>query len=66
MIKSKNQNNSFQFIPKTINEQSKDHLKKSDAKLSYDEIRNIVEHGKEKEIPKKQQGKQHKYKFDIV
>ena len=28
MIKSKNQNNSFQFIPKTINEQSKDHLKK--------------------------------------
>ena len=66
MMKSKSQYNSIQFIPKTNNDQPKDHLKKNSDKLSYDEIRKIVEHGNEKEILQKHQGKQVKNKFDIV
>ena len=66
MIKSKNRYNSIQFIPKTNNDKPTDHLKKSDTKLSYDEIRKIVEHEKETEIPQKHQGKQIKNKFNIV
>ena len=66
MMKSKSQYNFTQFIPKTNNDQPKDHLKKSSDKLSYDEIRKIIEHGNEKEILQKHQGKQIKNKFDIV
>ena len=61
MIKSKNQYKPNQFIPKTINDQP---MKKNDAKLSYDEIRKIVEH--EKEFVQKHQGKQIKNKFEIA
>ena len=61
MMKSKNQFKPNQFISKTINDQP---MKKNDAKLSYDEIRKIVEH--EKEIVEKHQGKQIKSKFEIA
>ena len=61
MIKSKNQYKANQFIPKTINDQP---MKKNDAKLSYDEIRKIVDH--EEEIVQKHAGKQIKNKFDIA
>ena len=63
MIKNKNTYNANQFISKTNNEQT---IKKNDAKLSYDEIRKIVEHTDEKEIPGKSQEKQIKNKFSIV
>jgi len=63
MLKNKNRYNSMQFIPKS---DPKDHLKKSESKLSYDEIRKLVEHESEKEMPVKTEGKQIKNKFDIV
>ena len=66
MIRSKSQYKSIQFIPKTNNDQPKDHLKKSSEKLSYDEIRKIVEHTSEKEIPGNHKEKHIKNKFDIV
>ena len=47
MIKHKNTYNSNQFISKTNNEQT---IKKNDTKLSYDEIRKIMEHTDEKEV----------------
>ena len=53
----------MQFIPKS---DPKDHLKKSESKLSYDEIRKLVEHESEKKMPVKTEGKQIKNKFDIV
>ena len=63
MLKNKNTHNPNQFISKTNHEQP---TKKNDAKLSYDEIRKIVEHPNEKEIPRKSQEKQIKNKFTIV
>ena len=63
MLKNKNTYNPNQFISKTNHEQP---TKKNDAKLSYDEIRKIVEHTSEKEIPGKSQEKQIKNKFSIV
>ena len=52
MLKNKNTYNPNQFISKTNHEQP---TKKNDAKLSYDEIRKIVEHPNEKEIQRKSQ-----------
>ena len=63
MIKHKNTYNPDQFISKTNHEQP---IKKNDATLSYDEIRKIVEHTSETEIPRKVQEKQIKNKFSIV
>ena len=63
MLKSKNTYNPNQFISKTNHEQP---TKKNDAKLSYDEIRKIVGHPNEKDIPRKSQEKQIKHKFTIV
>ena len=63
MTKHKNAYNPNQFISKTNNEQP---IKKNDAKLSYDEIRKIVEHTSETEIQVESQEKQNKYKFSIV
>ena len=45
MIKNKNTYNANQFISKTNHDQS---IKKNDTKLTYDEIRKIVEHTDEK------------------
>jgi hypothetical protein len=64
MIKNKKTYSSIQFIPKTNTEQSKE--KKNDSKLSYDEIRNIIENRNEKELPSKLQEKQIKNKFNIA
>ena len=63
MIKHKNTYNSNQFISKTNNEQT---IKKNDTKLSYEEIRKIVEHTDEKEIQGKASNPQIKNKFSIV
>ena len=63
MLKNKSTDNPNQFISKTNHEQP---TKKNDSKLSYDEIRKIVEHTSEKEIPRKVQEKQIKNKFSIV
>ena len=63
MIKHKNTYNSNQFISKTNNEQT---IKNNDAKLTYDEIRKIVEHTDKKEIPVKASNSQIKNKFSIV
>ena len=60
----KNVYNPGQFISKSNTEQPQ--IKKNEKKLSYDEIRNIVEHRNETEIPKKHQEKQIKHKFNIV
>ena len=66
MYKSKNIHKLPQFIPKTNTEQSNDHLKKNDSKLTYDEIRKIVEHSSEKEIQNNHKENQIKNKFNIV
>ena len=63
MIRHKKTYSSIQLIPKTNTEQSKE--KKNDSKLSYDEIRNIIESRNEKELPSKLQEKQIKNKFNI-
>ena len=63
MFKQKNTYKPNQFIPKTNNEQT---IKKNDTRLSYDEIRKIVEHTSEKEIPGNHKEKPIKNKFDIV
>jgi len=63
MIRSKSQHKSIQLIPKTAAEQP---IKKNDTKLTYEEIRKIVEHTGEKEIPRNPVSKQIKNKFDIV
>ncbi len=65
MIKHKNTYNPVQFIPKTNNGQLLN-VKKNDAKLSYDEIRKIVEQESEKEIPLNRKETQIKHKFNIV
>lgn len=64
MFQHKSKYKPNQFIPKSNNEQP--NQKKNDVKLSYDEIRKLVEHESEKEISRKNQGKQIKHKFDIV
>ena len=63
MIKHKNTYKANQFISKTNHDQP---IKKNDTKLSYDEIRKIVEHTSEKEIPGNHKEKPIKNKFDIV
>ena len=63
MLKNKNTFNPNQFISKTNHEQP---TKKNDSKLSYDEIRKIVEHESEKEMPRNHKEKQIKSKFNIV
>ena len=71
MLKHKSIYNQNQFIPKT-GEQSKGHLEpkgigaKSNTKLSYDEIRQIVEKKNEKEISRIHTESKIKNKFNIV
>jgi hypothetical protein len=73
MMNNKKPYNSSQFIPKTIAQQQNSHItpgsqngKKNDTKLTYDEIRKLVEHRNEKEISSNLQEKQIKNKFTIV
>ena len=62
----KNTYKPIQFIPKNT-EQSNNILKKNDTKLTYEEIRKIVENKNEKEIPNNTQEKHVKNnKFNIV
>ena len=62
----KNTYKPIQFIPKN-NEQSNNIIKKNDTKLTYEEIRKIVENKNEKEIPNNTQEKHVKNnKFNIV
>jgi hypothetical protein len=63
MIRIKSQYNSIQLIPKTVAEQP---IKKNDTKLTYEEIRKIVEHTGEKEVQVNPAPKQIKNKFAIV
>ena len=63
MIKHKNSYNANQFMSKTNHDQP---IKKNDTKLTYDEIRKIVEHTDEKEIPVKASNSQIKNKFSIA
>ena len=63
MIKHKNSYNANQFMSKTNHDQP---IKKNDTKLTYDEIRKIVEHTDEKEIQGKASNPQIKNKFSIV
>ena len=63
MMKTK-KNNTIQFIPKN-NEQS-NNIIKNDTKLTYEEIRKIIENKNEKEIPNNTQEKHAKNKFNIV
>ena len=53
------------FIPKSNNDQSNNHIKQNNGKLSYDEIRKIVENNFEKEIPNNNK-KQSKNNYNIV
>ena len=56
----------IQFIPKT-NEQSNNIMKKNDTKLTYEEIRKIIENKNETEKPTNHQEKPIKNnKFNIV
>ena len=62
----KNTYKPIQFILKN-NEQSNNIIKKNDTKLTYEEIRKIVENKNEKEIPNNTQEKHVKNnKFNIV
>ena len=61
----KNSYKHIQFIPKN-NEQSNNIIKKNDTKLTYEEIRKIIENKNEKEIPNNTQEKHVKNKFNIV
>ena len=71
MLKHKSIYNESQFIPKT-NEQFKGHIQpkgvgvKNNTKLSYDEIREIVEKKNKKDIPRSHVEPQIKNKFNIV
>ena len=62
----KNTYKPIQFIPKNINEQSNNHIKKNDTKLSYEEIRKIIENKNDKEIHDNSKKNNIKKKFDIV
>ena len=62
----KNNYKPIQYIPQN-NEQSNNIIKKNDTKLTYEEIRKIVENKNEKEIPNNTQEKHVKNnKFNIV
>ena len=62
----KNTYKPIQFIPKN-NEQSNNITKKNDTKLTYEEIRKIIENKNEKEIPTNLEEKRIKNnKFNIV
>ena len=61
----KNSYKPIQFIPKN-NEQSNNIIKNNDTKLTYEEIRKIIENKNEKEIPNNIQEKHVKHKFNIV
>jgi hypothetical protein len=68
MLKHKSIYNENQFIPKT-HEQIKGHISsgvKNNTKLSYDEIREIVENKSKKDIPRSHVEPQIKNKFNIV
>jgi hypothetical protein len=68
MFRHKKSYNQNQFIPKTI-EEAKGHLSsgvKNNTKLSYDEIRQIVENKNKKDIPRSHLEPQIKNKFNIV
>jgi hypothetical protein len=65
MMKHKSNYKPIQFIPKSNNDQSNNHIKQNNGKLSYDEIRKIVENNTEKEIPNNNK-KQIKNNFNIV
>ena len=49
-MKSKNTYKPTQFIPKSHNESTNNNIKKNDTKLTYEEIRKIVENSNEKEM----------------
>ena len=49
-MKSKNTYKPTQFIPKSNNESTNNKIKKNDTKLTYEEIRKIVENSNEKEM----------------
>ena len=62
----KNTYKPIQFIPKNI-DQSSNIIKKNDTKLTYEEIRKIIENKNETEIPNNHQAKPIKNnKFNIV
>ena len=62
----KNTYKPIQFIPKNT-EQTSNIIKKNDTKLTYEEIRKIVENKNEKEIPNNREEKHIKNnKFNIV
>ena len=64
-----NKQNPIQFIPKSINEKSNNNnniIKNNNTKLSYEEIRKIIENKNDKEISNNIQDNQVKNKFNIV
>ena len=62
----KNSYKPIQFIPKNT-EQTSNIIKKNDTKLTYEEIRKIVENKNEKETPNNREEKHIKNnKFNIV
>ena len=67
MFKNKSSYKPIQFIPKN-NEQTNNPVKKKDTKLSYEEIRKIIENKNEKEILNNNQETSMKQnnKFNIV
>ena len=65
MFKNNKQNPS-QFIPKSFNEKSNNNtIKNNNTKLSYEEIRKIIENKNDKEVSKGNE-QQIKNKFNIV
>ena len=64
-----NKQNPIQFIPKSINEKSNNNnnniIKNNNTKLSYEEIRKIIENKNDKEVSKGNE-QQIKNKFSIV
>ena len=62
-----NKQNPIQFVPKSINEKSNNNnIKNNNTKLSYEEIRKIIENKNHKEVSNNIQDKQVKNKFNIV
>ena len=62
-----NKQNPIQFIPKSINEKSNNNnnIKNNNTKLSYEEIRKIIENKNDNEVSKGNE-QQIKNKFNIV
>ena len=61
-----NKQNPIQFVPKSINEKSNNNnIKNNNTKLSYEEIRKIIENKNDKEVSKGNE-QQIKNKFSIV